>query len=131
MLEEADNKTVAAKASIHAGRSSPWGGDAISKFISGSARTRELANGISFALGIPQPFFTARSEKEAIAMAAVMEAFGPTELNPDQRAKLQALDELGEAERRAAIDQTVPVHSADDERRNGRGRARRATRQRS
>ena len=132
LLKAADYGQVAAKASVYAGRQNPWRGDAISKFVSGTARTRELANGISRALGIPQPFFTARSEKEAIAISAVMEASEASELNPEQRARLEVLDQVADSERRSAIDQTLPIQSADDdERRTGRRRTRRTTRQRS
>lgn len=129
-LKDANYGEVAAKASIVAGRESPWRGDSITKFVQGTARTRELANGISRALGIPQPFFTARSEREARALQAVMETTEPL-ISSEQEAKLHALDQAAEAERRAAIDQTAPVHSADDKGRVAGRRTRRATRQRS
>ena len=130
-LQDADYGEVAEKASKYAGRKSPWKRDAISKFVSGVARTRELANGISHALGIAQPFFTARSEQESKAIKNLMEAFGPT-LTPDQQSRLQVLDELGDEDEMSAIDQTHDVESIDDDKRGpGGGRPRRITRQRS
>lgn len=65
------NKAIALAASAAAGRRSPWGGDAISKFKSGEVRTIELANGLSDVLKIPRPFHVARSEQAAIAMTAI------------------------------------------------------------
>lgn len=130
-LEQVDYAELAAAASAFAGRASPWKRDAITKFKTGAARTRELANGISLALGIPQPYFEARSEKESQAMRAVMELGNPpSEVSKDQDAKLAALDVAGDRERRAAIDQTRRVPSAD-EGTSRRGRARRTTRGRA
>lgn len=130
-FEEVDYAELAAKASKYAGRTSPWKRDAITKFKTGAARTRELANGISLALGIPQPYFEARSEKESQAISAVMELGNPpSDVSRDRDAKLAALDVAADREKRAAIDQTRRVPS-DDERTSRRGRARRTTRGRA
>lgn len=129
--KDVDYGEIAAKASIYANRKSAWKRDAISKFVSGSARTRELANGISLALGVDQPYFTARSAKESCAIKAVMDAVeGPT-VNPEQQARLIALDQAGEGERKSAIDQSQAILSQDDEGTSGRGRVGRTTRRRS
>lgn len=48
-----------------------WRSDAISKFKDGIGRSVALANGISQALGVPPPFFTAPTERAASEMLAV------------------------------------------------------------
>jgi hypothetical protein len=132
-LEKAKYGDVAVKASAHAGRKSAWDSSAITKFKLGTAgRTRELANGISYALGIPQPFFTARSEEEAKSMTGIMRAFDSTvNVTNGQAGRLKALDALEDAERRSALDQTDHVTSADDERAAGRRRTGRTPRRRT
>jgi hypothetical protein len=131
LLEKVDHAVIANLASQYAGRKSPWKRDAISKFKSGAARTRELANGISLALGVPQPYFEARSAKESQAIAAVMELSGtPSEITPEQRGKLAALDQAAEAARVSTVDQSKPVLS-DDEGTHRRRRTRRSTGRRS
>ena len=125
-----DYTDLAKRASIFAGRTSPWKRDAISKFKSGAARTRELANGISLALGIPQPYFEARSPKESKAIAAVMLAAEGPQTTPDQDAKIALLNQISDEERRSASDQTRPVPSRD-EGTSRRGRHRRSTRGRA
>lgn len=121
---DVDFGELAAKASRFAGRASPWKRDAISKFKNGVAQTRELANGISLALGVPPPYFEARSEKEAKAIQALLEATGPSAITADQQGKLVVLDQASEAERRSAIDQTrgVPSNNEGTPRRGGIGR---------
>src|SRR6185436_15504109 len=81
---------IAQAASRHAGRTSPWKGDAISKFASGTVRTIELANGISAALKVVQPFFTAPTEAAASAMSVIVER-ERTHLDEKQQ-KLRAID---------------------------------------
>jgi hypothetical protein len=132
LLDKASYKSIATHASAHACRESPWTASAISKFVSGAARTRELANGISYALGIPQPFFTARSEKEAKALTAVMEASEPL-LSEEQRARLRELDLFGTdaAPALPEADQTPEIQFRDDEGKTRRGRTRRAAHKRS
>ncbi len=66
LLDNENYRQLADRASTAAGRESAWGGDAITKFRQGSAVTRELANAISQVLGVAQPFWEARSEKEAL-----------------------------------------------------------------
>ncbi len=127
---DVDYGVLAEKASIFASRTSPWKRDAISKFKSGAARTRELANGISMALGVPQPYFEARSPKESEAISALMLAVGGTPTTPDQDAKIALLNDVGDKERAAASDQTRRVPSRD-EGTSRRGRTRRSTRGRA
>jgi hypothetical protein len=128
---DVDLAEIAALASKFAGRRSPWKRDAISKFKSGSARTRELANGISYALNVPCPYYEARSPAEANAFMGIMRLYDASaQTNPDQQVKLLAADQMAERERRSAIDQTLPVPS-DDERSPRRGRSRRASRGRA
>lgn len=122
-----DYGELAEKASIFAGRTSHWKRDAISKFKSGAARTRELANGISMALGVPQPYFEARSQDESKAISALMVAVGGVQTTPDQDAKIALLNQAADKERAAVSDQTREV-SSRDEGTSRRGRARRATR---
>lgn len=128
-LEAAKYADVAKRASILAGRKSAWTPSAISRFVSGEATTRELANAISSVFEIPQPYFEARSAAESKAIKGIMD-MNPAEPNPEQEAKLRALDQAGEVERRFAIDQTDPLQSKD-ERTSGRRRAGRITRRRS
>lgn len=65
---------VARDASLHAGRGSAWDKSAISKFIKpGTGRTVALTNGISAALKIPPPFFTAMDEQAAVDMQQAMQ----------------------------------------------------------
>lgn len=131
--KETNYADVAAMASKYAGRKSPWGGTAITKFKQGTAgRTRELANAISHALKIPQPYFEARSPKESRAITELMSAFDPTvNMTVGQTTRLEALDSLEDEERRAALDQRDRITSADDERAVGSRRTRRPPRRRS
>jgi hypothetical protein len=131
LIRAGDNKQIAARASIYAGRKKAWGGDAISKFVSGVARTRELANGISRALGVPQPFFEARTAKESEAISAVMELAASTGPTPEQQRRLMLLDQLKDEEQRSANGQTERVSSKNEARGHGRRRAGRATRGRT
>lgn len=71
LLEQENYRKLAARASEIAGRESPWGGDAITKFRQGSAVTRELTNAISAALGVAIPFWEAETETEALEFALV------------------------------------------------------------
>lgn len=64
---------VARAASAHAGRSNPWDQSAISKFKDGVGRTVALTNGISEALRIPPPFFTAPTEQAASEMYVILQ----------------------------------------------------------
>jgi hypothetical protein len=82
---------VAKAASRYAGRRSPWKSDAISKFASGTVRTRELANGISAVFCIPAPFFTAPTEAAASKMAAIVE-------REEKEEKLAVVDGIAEKE---------------------------------
>jgi hypothetical protein len=125
-----DFAAVARIASEYAGRRSAWKGDAISKFISGAARTRELANGISHALGVAQPFFTARSENEAKAIEALMASSGSVAISPIQSGRMQAADEAVMQDRALRNDQTDLVVS-EDERAAKHRRSRRTSRERS
>lgn len=126
--DDVDFGDVAAKASEFVGRQSAWKRDAISKFKSGVAVTRELANGISHALGIPQPFFEARSPGEAAAIMAVMRITPPTTTNPDQLGKAEAAAQGAEAVAKELFDQIAPVQSAHEGRTGSRRTGRPARR---
>ncbi len=129
---------LAREASRHAGRSSPWRGDAISKFASGEVRTIELTNGISAALGVVQPFFTAPTEATASAFNLALKRAQDHEdktRHPDQDQLLSVTDELAdEAIRRGVVDvkRSAAVLSSDHGDKSGRGgRARRSGRGRT
>ena len=112
-IKSANNADVAAAASSHAGRTSAWTGDAISKFfLYGTGRTRELTNGISHALGIPPPFFTARSAEEAevfekmqtaMAAASAMHEPAPAPTGIGASTEPKHLEQLVQIERRLRL----------------------------
>lgn len=113
------NLTELAKAASRiAGRTNAWGGDAISKMRAGSSVTRELANALSAVLGIPQPYFEARSPAESRAISALMEsrddATVPSTNNPEtisRRSRIfSALDNTVDDAR----GQNDPVESSDE-----------------
>ena len=121
---------VAREASLHVGRRKHWTPSAISKFIDGTGRTFALANGISAALRIPQPFFVAPSEKVASEMLAV--------LKREQANATEALNALDGAFAREIhktaldADRARGVGSSDNGVKSGRGaRTERAGRGRS
>ena len=124
---------VARAASRHAGRTSPWKTDAISKFATGTVRTIELTNGISAALGVVQPFFTAPTEAAASAMSLI--AQDTHVANVEQHKKLSAFDRVAAREIESVdVDQgrNAAVASPDHGSKVGRGgRTRRAARSRS
>jgi hypothetical protein len=124
---------VAKAASQHAGRASPWKGDAVSKFASGTVRTIELANGIAAALHVPQPFFTAPSEAAASAMVLIVER--ERAHDEEDKRKLAAYDASQSREVKSVssgVTQNAAVVSPDHGNQGGRGsRAGRAGRGRS
>ena len=123
--KDIDRAELAKKASEHMGRKSPWKSDAISKFRSGVAVTRELANGISKALGEPQPYFEARSPAESRAMEHVQvlhdAASGIARLDPgtiSRRSRvLGAMGRMVEDEQ----GQSTPVESKNERSPRGLG----------
>lgn len=125
---------VAEAASRHAGRKSAWGRDAISKFATGIGQTVELANGISAALHVPQPFFTAPSETAASAMALIVEREREPPYDDYDRRNLAAYDSSHAREMKSVgsgMSHSAAVGSSDGEEgargkrsgRPGRGRS--------
>lgn len=97
------NDEIARRASEYIGRASPWKGDAISKFKEGQVRTIELTNGISAALQVPPPFFTAPTEEAAIQMTLVVKQYTQDEVAQDvSERKLSTYDGVAAGEQRAA-----------------------------
>lgn len=132
MLEKKENRyeDIAERASEHAGRTSYWDSSSISKFKTGKVQTRELANGISYALGVPFPYFEARTPEEAEAFMAARKLYDAAQPSSERYVKLLTTDELAERERRSALDQSDPVPS-NNERSTQRGRPRRSPRGRA
>jgi hypothetical protein len=124
---------IARLASRHAGRRSPWGASAISKFASGEVRTIELTNGISAALAVVQPFFVAPNEAAASAMTVIVKReHGYADA---MHQKLSVFDRVADKELRSKdVDpaRNAAVVSAEHGSQGGRGvRARRAGRSRA
>lgn len=130
---------VARVASDHAGRKKAWDSSAISKFKTGEGRTVALTNGISHALGIEQPFFTAPTEIAAKQMALIIQADEDGRRGQAHKTTIdQALPVMDgvadEAIRHGLVDADVRrgVVSSDNGDQSGRGvRARRSRRGRS
>jgi hypothetical protein len=121
-----DPAEVARHASIHAQRQSPWTANSISKFKSGTGRTVALVNGISSALQIPQPFFTAPTEAAAVEMAQIVRSAKP-QAKPQLDApveKLAVVDGVAAREIRAAkvdADRKRTVGSTNHAEKSGSG----------
>jgi|SRR5882757_1600052 len=116
------NADIARAASRFAGRSDghQWRYDSISKFKAGIGRSVALTNGISAALGIPPPFFTASSEKAASVMFAVA-LLAQAELD----AALEVIDGVAAREiAQATVTRSlaVVVSSTNDDSHGGRTR---------
>lgn len=92
---------VAARASAFVGRRKPWDASAISKFKAGHGRTMQMVEGLSFALGIVRPFFTASTETAANVMMQLEGLSNPVS-SPDA-AKFALADQAVATEVRKAI----------------------------
>lgn len=119
--DKRSQQEIAEEASKRVGRESDWDKSAISRFLSETAVTRELANALSDMYEQPRPFFEARSPEEANAYLAVQRRFDtrspatPETISRRSRA-LSALDRI--------VDQTKPVVSKHEGSPRGRGHRR-------
>jgi hypothetical protein len=126
--DEVRLSALATQASRYAQRRNPWGPDAITKFFNDEkprGRTPLFANALSDALKIPRPFYIAPTENAALRMSRVEAEEAPASTDAAKRVaeKLADLDQLGDIERHAAIDQRGRVSSTDNETtRSGRPR---------
>lgn len=94
---------VARLASEHVGRRKPWDVSAISKFKAGCGQTMQMIDGLSFALGIARPFFTAPTEGAAVLMSEIERLSNATLLSTPVAHKLALADATVDKEVRNAI----------------------------
>lgn len=124
---------VARDASAHAGRTSPWTPSAISRFKDGIGRTVALTNGISAALQVPQPFFTAPTERAAAEILQIVKR--EQAHAEEERKKRQVVDGVARGAIHTAMvdsERKRTVMSVDDGAQSGRGeRTGRASRRRT
>lgn len=109
-----DNPAVIREAKRIDGRGKSWGPDRISKMFNGENATLELVLAISSAVDIPAPFFEASSVDEAREFQQFRRRRQVVAVNPDQRARLHAVDQVLEAAVNDAKDQTRPVESPNE-----------------
>jgi adenylate kinase family enzyme len=112
------------------GRHEPWSHSIVSRFLRNRNTTIDMAEAFVALLGIPRPFFVARSMDEALSYEQVSRRYGAPRLNPEQQRRLATVDQVVEAAQEEADDQTRKV-SSKDERAPRSGRSGRAARGRS
>lgn len=117
------------------GRDEAWNHGSVSRFLGERNITADMAAAFSKLFGIPQPFFSARSEEEALALQQVSRRYDDKPLNPDQKQRRGELDQALDAAEVEVRGQSSGVVSTDEARGGGRGsrggRAGRADRGRS
>lgn len=112
------------------GRDEAWSHSIVSRFLRNKNTTITMAEAFVALLGVPRPFFVPRSLDEALSYEQVSRRYGAPKLNPEQQRRLATVDQVVEAAREEAVDQTRGVRSKD-ERAHRSGRTGRATRGRS
>jgi hypothetical protein len=107
------------------GRDEIWDHSAVSRFLNNKVTTQPMAEAFAQLLGLPRPFYLARTLDEAIALQAVALRYDPKPAS----SRLSAVDQVAETLEAEARDQSRGVASVD-ERSGRRGRAGRAHRSR-
>lgn len=112
------------------GRPDAWDHSAVSRFLNEEVTTVPMAEAFAVLLGIPRPFYTARSFDEGLALQQVSRRYDTRGPTPDQARRLATADQVLESAEEDARDQTRGVRSKD-EGASRRGRTGRAARGRS
>lgn len=117
---------IGARVAELVGRKAAWDHGAVRRFLDNEVTTREMAIGFSRFLGIPQPYYDARTPAEAFDLQRVHDRYSqPSESNPDKVRKLSVLDQAADVAEEEIDRHMERVESPDDERTSGRRRARR------
>ncbi len=112
------------------GREEAWDHSSVSRFLTEKNMTAPMADAFALLLGIPRPFYEARTLDEAFALQSVAKRYDSAAVNPEQTRRLAVADQVVESEVELVRDRTRPVKS-DNEGTGRRGRGGRSHRGRS
>ena len=131
-LAKKTNEALGRECAAAIGRSTPWDGSAISRYMNNKNRTREMTYGLAIVLVIPPPFFEARDMTEAASLQAVMMRRNSS-ASPSEKSlrKGGVVDQLLEGFEETAERQGSAVESKDERGTRGRRTGRAATRRAS